>query len=177
VDDRKTGWQDDRRPWVVRRRIDNPNPSGCQATVGATAEPALSADAVDDRALNSQAGERFKRNAPGRVEARGGVEEAFSSVGNEIVQLNTAAECPRSCRASDGSNEMKMIHDTLIARVVNNLHRCCGLHDPVLAHREPCRHRTEKSAGWRRRVRGGRDLHDVILAASGPSVACRATGS
>jgi hypothetical protein len=108
VEDRKAGWQNDRGPRVVRRRIDNPNPSGCQATVSATAEPAFFADAVDDRALNSQAGERFKRYAPGRVEARSGVEEAFSSVGNEIFELDMAAErC--SHRASDGPNEMKVI--------------------------------------------------------------------
>src|SRR5262249_32267683 len=69
VNDREAGWQGDRGSGIVCRRIDDANPACCQVTVRATAKPTFSAEAVDDRASNSRAGERLKRNASGRVEA------------------------------------------------------------------------------------------------------------
>ena len=71
--------------------------------MGATAEPPVSADAVDYRALNPPAREGFKWNSFRRVETRGGVEEAYPPVSNEVIELDTAAEPVGSVLASDRS--------------------------------------------------------------------------
>jgi hypothetical protein len=69
VEDREAGRQGDRRSRIVFRRIDDANPASVQAAVRAAPEPALFADAVDDRTVNARPGERLERNASRRVEA------------------------------------------------------------------------------------------------------------
>jgi hypothetical protein len=122
VENQEAGRQDDRGPRIVRSPFDAAQ-AGSGVTVGATAEPAVSADAVDYRALNSPAGERIEWNPFLGVETPGGVEEAHSPVSNEVIELNTAAEPVGPVLASYGVDEVEVSFDKTVARVIRGLRR------------------------------------------------------
>jgi len=100
------------------RELDEPfvaDPLDSKMAVGTATEPVVQPNTVDDCPVNPAGCETGEGDAFGGVKPRGGFEETDYAVGDEILEIASLPNRPRSDTTGDRLNEVEVRHDPLVA--------------------------------------------------------------